>query len=117
MLSLIPLTLLISILYYGAFSRFTHGRYTRAFYRYQMDRAPDNEYTWMIPVADTTLGTMLLFGKMRTFAALLCAAGQGGGIVARLNDGKGRGLGRVLPDLGILGLGVVVFVMSWVGIL
>lgn len=110
MLAVISQTALISIAYLGAFSRFTHGQYTPSFYQYQLDRAPDNEYTRLIPIADTTLGTLVFFSKTRTVAALLCALAQGGGIVKRLQEGKPIG-----PDVGMLSVAFTVFLTSWYG--
>lgn len=95
---------LTAIVYLGAFSRFTHGRYTPSFYQYQLDRAPDNASTRLIPVADVTLGTLLFFPQTRKWAALLSAVGQGFGILKRLKEGK-----DVVPDLAIFSDALVVF--------
>lgn len=85
-----------AVLYLGAFSRFTHGQYTPAFYQYQLERAPDNESTKFIPFFDVLLGTTLFFPKARPWAALFCALAQGGGIFKLAGEGK-----DVRPDLGI----------------
>jgi hypothetical protein len=106
--SRIALLSLISILYLGAFSRSTHGQYTQSFYQYQLDRAPDNEYTWIIPVADAVLATMLLFDWTRTIAAFLCGLGQFGAIVSRLLEQQDVG-----KDLVIFGLAMYVCLQSW----
>lgn len=103
----LPQTALIGIVYLGAFSRFTHGQYTPLFYQYQLDRAPDNDSTRLIPVADVILGTLLLFPRTRMWAALLCALGQGGGIVKRLQEGQ-----TIAPDLALFSLAVVVLITS-----
>lgn len=97
----IPRIYLLSPCYLGAFSRFTHGRYTPSFYAYQIQHAPDDESTRYIPVIDTTIGTLLLIGgsRTRTVAAVLCALFQSIGVVQQL--GKGR---RV--RLGWLSLGM-----------
>src|SRR5262245_22447216 len=89
----IPRTLLQAILYFGAFSRFTHGAYTPSFYAYQLDRAPDNSATRIIPVFDTVFGTLLFYPRARMWTAILCALGQGGGIVQRVGEGK-----DIVPD-------------------
>jgi hypothetical protein len=101
---------LISIVFIGGFSRFTHGVYTPSFYAYQLDRAPNNEHTWLIPVADTLLGTSLLSATTRPWGALLCALGQGAGIWMRVQDGK-----DATWDLGLFSLTVFVFLtsMNW----
>lgn len=86
----IPRFYLIGLTYLGAFSRFTHGRYTPAFYEYQIAHAPDDESTRLIPVVDATLGTLLLLfgGRMQTLASLLCALFQAIGIVGQLRKGN-----------------------------
>jgi hypothetical protein len=95
---------LTSIVFLGAFSRFTHGVYTPSFYAYQLDRAPNNENTWLIPICDTLLGTLLLFFTTRPYGALLCALGQGVGIWMRLGEGK-----DVTRDVGFFLLALFVF--------
>lgn len=77
-----------SITYLGAFSRFTHGRYTPAFHRYQVDRAPDDASTRYIPVMDLTLATLLVIPSTRTAAALLATAFQGIGLAMRIKQRK-----------------------------
>ncbi|KAH8904159.1 hypothetical protein BR93DRAFT_971227 [Coniochaeta sp. PMI_546] len=86
----IPRLYLVALCYLGGFSRFTHGRYTPAFYRYQIDHAPDDESTRLIPFVDVTLGTLVLFlgGWPRTVAVLLCGVFQGIGIVQQLRKGR-----------------------------
>lgn len=106
-ISRIALLSLISIVFLGGFSRFTHGAYTPSFYAYQLDRAPDNESMWLIPVIDTVLGTLLLFAKTRRWAALLCALGQGAGIWMRVQEGK-----EVTKDVGFFSLALFVFATS-----
>ena len=107
MLATIPLIALIGIVYFGAFSRFTSGQYTPGFYAYQLDRAPNEGYARIIPFADTVLATLLLFGITRPWAALLCVIGQGGGLLARLQEGK-----PVVPDVALFLTALVVFVTS-----
>ncbi|KAB5527969.1 hypothetical protein GE09DRAFT_1064676 [Coniochaeta sp. 2T2.1] len=106
----IPRLYLISLCYLGAFSRFTHGRYTPTFYAYQIQHAQDDESTQYIPVIDTALGTLLLLGggRTRAVAALLCTLFQTIGVVQQL--GKGR---RV--RLGWLSLGMAVWEV-WAGL-
>ena len=72
----------------GAFSRFTHGRYTPSFYAYQLDRAPDDETTRLVPVVDITVGILLLFPRTRFFAAVGFAAFQSFGLWLRFKSGK-----------------------------
>jgi hypothetical protein len=90
----VPRLALIGLTYVGAVSRFTHGRYTPAFYRYQVERAPDDASTQYIPFVDLAVGTLLCFSSTKSFAALLCVAFQGFGIFSQL-----RKAGQVLPDV------------------
>ncbi|OIW25573.1 hypothetical protein CONLIGDRAFT_498408 [Coniochaeta ligniaria NRRL 30616] len=91
----IPRLYVTGLCYLGAFSRFTHGRYTPAFYQYQIDHAPDDESTRLIPFVDATMGTLVLFssGWTRTVAVLLCGIFQGIGIVHQLKKGRQVKLG------------------------
>jgi hypothetical protein len=83
-LSSIPQLALGSILYYGAFSRLTHGKFTPSMYAYQNVRQPDDGSTtaMLVPVMDVMLGSTLLFGSRRAkrIACLLFGAAQGAGI-------------------------------------
>jgi hypothetical protein len=78
----------IGITSLGAVSRWTHGRYTPALYRYQVDRAPDDETTELIPYADAALATLLVLRPTRTAAAAVCVLMQGLGIAMRVQAGK-----------------------------
>jgi hypothetical protein len=98
------------ILYYGAFSRFTHGEYTPAFHRYQLERAPNTEYTQIIPIFDVLLGSLLFSHRMRPWAALFIALAQGTGIIKLLLEGK-----DVTPDALLFTLAMIVFSTSWLG--
>lgn len=86
----IPRLYLIGLCYLGAFSRFTHGRYTPFSYQYRIDHAPDDESTRCIPFVDATMGTLVLFsgGWLQTLAVLLCGLFQSVGIVRQLNKGR-----------------------------
>lgn len=97
--------------YLGAFSRLTHGRYTPSFYAYQLDRAPDNASTRVIPYVDALLGTLLLFPRTRAVAAAVCVFMQGVGVGMRVREGRDVGkdvglclvaLGALLGDLGVI---------------
>lgn len=111
MLGVVSKYALVGIIYLGAFSRFTHGRFTPSFYRYQLDRAPDNASTRIIPVFDTIFGTLILLSRTRTGAALLCALLQGGAIVPRLREGK-----SVWGDVALFSTALVVGLTSWYNI-
>lgn len=88
MIAAASFSFLIGIAYLGAFSRFTHGRYTPSFYRYQLDRAPDDELTRYIPFVDIALATLLIFPQTRTLAAWMCTLFQSIGVGLRIKDGK-----------------------------
>lgn len=61
-LSKIPPLALASFLFYGAFSRLTHGVYTPRFYAYQTERYPDDGSPVAIaaPILDLSIGSFLL---------------------------------------------------------
>jgi len=107
MLSKIALAITVSVTYLGAFSRFTHGRYTPAFYAYQLDRAPDVESTMIVPYIDATLGTLLLFKETRVVASLVCVVFQGLGVILRFKDGKSP-----LPDICLCSIAMGTFLSS-----
>ena len=94
--------------YLGAFSRLTHGRYTPSFYAYQLDRAPDDSSTRIIPYVDVLLGTLLFFHRTRAIAAGVCVLMQGIGVVLRVREGKDfrKDVGLCAVALGAL-LGAV----------
>ncbi|KAJ2970084.1 hypothetical protein NQ176_g8353 [Zarea fungicola] len=96
----------IAIIYLGAFSRFTHGAYTPAFYQYQLDRAPDVESTRLVPYIDTALATLALFKTTRPYSFLFCVAFQVMGLGLRLKEAK-----DVTPDVTLL-LATVVALIS-----
>ncbi|OAA59774.1 hypothetical protein SPI_05972 [Niveomyces insectorum RCEF 264] len=107
MLGDLALAATVGVTYLGAFGRLTRGRYTPAFYAYQLDRAPDDASTRFVPYVDATLGTLLLFATTRPAAAFLCACFQGIGIVLRVRDGK-----SAAPDLALFSAAVVAFLGS-----
>ncbi|OAA67450.1 hypothetical protein ISF_03626 [Cordyceps fumosorosea ARSEF 2679] len=78
----------VAIVYLGALSRLTHGVYTPAFYEYQLDRAPDNESTRLIPYVDAALATLALVRATRSYALFFCFAFQVMGLGLRLREGK-----------------------------
>ena len=110
-LSSLPSTLLAGVMYYGAFSRFTHGVYTPTMYNHQTSRAPDDGSTaaQLIPVMDTALSTLILFGgtKLKRAATAFAALAQGAAIVVFLN--KGTSPKDLLVDFGVFGLASVAF--------
>lgn len=98
---------LAGVIYYGGFSRFTHGQYTPAFYQYQLERAPNNADTRFIPFVDMIIGTLLLFSPTRKWVASFFALVQGAALVVRLKDGL-----PVAPDVALFSLSVIVIVSS-----
>lgn len=83
------LTLQLTLLLLGAVSRLTHGRVSfRAFYAYQLARAPDDASTWFLPYCDLLLAGLLVYKPTRALAALLCAGFQFIGVVVRVRDDK-----------------------------
>lgn len=77
-----------SITYIGAFSRITSGRYTPRFYAYQVDRAPNDASTRLIPVVDLSLGTLTVLPATRPYGLLGCFVLYSVGIILRLKEGK-----------------------------
>jgi hypothetical protein len=91
----LPRFYIIGLCALGAFSRFTHGRYTPTFYRYQIDHAPDDDSTRFVPFIDATLGAMLLLGgpRTQTVGALVRTLFQAIGILGQWKKGKADNLG------------------------
>ena len=103
-LSALPSLALGGILYYGAFSRLTHGAHTPDFYAYQVARLPDDGSTaaTALPILDLVLGSLLVLGRrrVRRWAAAAFVGLQGVGVYMLFKDGK-----DVTPDLGLVALG------------
>lgn len=104
-IGIVSATTVTSITYLGAFSRFTHGRFTPRFYAYQIDRAPDNASTRVVPYIDVTLATLTLFATTRPIALLICTGFQAFGITLRLREGK-----DMTPDVALCAIAAVA---SW----
>ncbi|OAA78002.1 hypothetical protein LEL_04825 [Akanthomyces lecanii RCEF 1005] len=100
----------VTIIYLGALSRLTHGAYTPSFYEYQLDRAPDNESTRLVPYVDTALATLALVRATRSYALFFCVAFQVMGLGLRLREGK-----DVTPDATLTLATVVALATSVVG--
>jgi hypothetical protein len=111
MLGTLFLAITIGISFLGALSRFTHGRHTPAFYRFQTDRSPDNESTRFVPVLDTIVGTLLLLPRTRTLAAGLCTLFWGVGLQMRLKAGRPAGWDAALVCVAALTLGTTI--LGW----
>lgn len=84
----ICLAIVLAMTLVGGFTRLTHGRYTPRFYAYQLDRAPDNASTWLIPYVDLTMAAMLIYHPTRSVAAMLCSLFQFYGLVMRVKEDK-----------------------------
>jgi hypothetical protein len=89
---------LSGLLYYGAFSRLTHGQYTPQFYAHQIARQPDDgsPTATIVPCVDILLATLMLRGSrgVKRWTAVMAGVVQALGIVVALS----RGL-DVKPDL------------------
>ena len=99
---LISLLILLSITLLGGFSRLTHGKYTPAFYAYQLDRAPDNGSTKIIPYMDFAVAALLAFSNTRAVGAMLCAVFQFIGVVMRIREDKNAASDLALCLCGVL---------------
>lgn len=89
---------LSGLLYYGAFSRLTHGEYTPRFYAHQIARQPDDgsATAMMVPWVDVLLATLMLCGSRgaKRWTAVVAGVAQALGILVVPK----RGL-NVKPDL------------------
>lgn len=83
---LLSLLVLLTVTLLGGFSRLTHGRYTPAFYAYQVDRAPDDASTRLLPYLDFALAALLAFPSTRPVGAILLAGMHFIGLVLRVRD-------------------------------
>lgn len=99
---LISLLILLAVTLLGGFTRLTHGRYTPAFYAYQLDRAPDSASARIIPYVDLTLSVLLVLPGTRSLAAMLCTVLQFAGVVLRVREDK-----NAAPDLALSLCGVL----------
>lgn len=81
---------LASIILLGAFSRFTHGKYTPWFHRYQAYHQPDNETSTatIVPFVDLLLGTLILLRKTRLVATIVADTFMFIGLVMQIKAGK-----------------------------
>ncbi|KAJ7466924.1 hypothetical protein FB451DRAFT_402077 [Mycena latifolia] len=103
----LPATLLLTgVSFLGAFSRFTSGQYTPAWYAFQLARAPNSAGTiqgWLIPTMDIVLGASLLSRRTRRAGAAIItvffALGLGMRVAAKQTWGA---------DALLLGLAVAV---------
>lgn len=87
-LGTVTLLAIVGILYYGAFSRFTHGEYTPDFYAYQLDRAPDDDSTVLLPYIDSFLASACLFPLTRRIGLLFALLFFGYGVWVRFQAGQ-----------------------------
>lgn len=88
--------------YLGAFSRLTSGRYTPGFYSYQLDRAPNDDSTRLVPVVDITLATLTLIPGTRIYGLLGSVLLYYVGIFVRLMAHKDATKDIALGALGLL---------------
>ncbi|ROW06640.1 hypothetical protein VPNG_06729 [Cytospora leucostoma] len=95
---LLSLLVLLTVTLLGGFSRLTHGRYTPAFYAYQIDRAPDDASMRFLPYLDFTLAALLALSSTRPVGAILFAVMQFVGLVLRLREDDDK---NTAPDLAL----------------
>ncbi|KAL5337448.1 hypothetical protein BJX70DRAFT_369421 [Aspergillus crustosus] len=88
----LPIYALSSIVFLGAFSRFTHGIYTPQWYAFQEYHSPDDGSTAAVltPFIDTLVGVALVFGgrKARRSAAVTSLLFFVLGLVMQVTAGK-----------------------------
>lgn len=105
----VPALATASLTFLGAFSRFTHGRYTPSFYQYQIDHAPDDKSTRYMPVLDCLVGTLLLLPQTRAFGALVAAFFLGVGVILQIQK---KGI-HVLYGIATFGMALAALRFSW----
>lgn len=103
-LGTVTLLATVGILYYGAFSRITHGEYTPDFYAYQLDRAPDDETTVLLPYIDTLLASACLFPMTRRIGLLFAMLFFGYGVWTRFQAAQ-----DLVYDAALFGGAVIAF--------
>lgn len=103
-LGTVTLLAIAGVLYYGAFSRITHGQYTPDFYAYQLDRAPDDDSTVLLPYIDSLLASACLFPLTRRIGLLFALLFFGYGVWVRFQAGQDLGY-----DAALFGGAVVAF--------
>ncbi|KAL3461189.1 hypothetical protein BJX64DRAFT_261468 [Aspergillus heterothallicus] len=88
----LPLYALSGILFLGAFSRFTHGVYTPAWYAFQEYHAPDDGSNLALatPIIDTLVALLVGFGsrKPRLYAAGFALVTFSIGLAMQVSAGK-----------------------------
>lgn len=95
---------LAAIVLTGAFSRFTHGKYTPRFYQYQEYHKEDDGSTGaqIVPIMDTILGSMLLWRRTRRVSAIIITCFFVIGLIIQLRAGK-----HYLIDLATIVIGLL----------
>ncbi|KIK50275.1 hypothetical protein GYMLUDRAFT_51322 [Collybiopsis luxurians FD-317 M1] len=86
---------LACICFLGAFTRFTHGKYTPTFYAFQRGTA----IARVTPIVDTIIGCMLLMPRFRFSATLLLTFFFTLGLVMQIRAGK-----EYIADVGLVGI-------------
>lgn len=106
LLATLPVYLLSFVVLLGAFSRFTHGRYTPEWYAFQEYHAPDDGSTVAIitPIIDMVVGLMLLFGKptVKLSAAAISLVFFTIGLAMQMQAGK-----EYLGDVALVALAAI----------
>lgn len=112
-LATLPVYLLSSVVLLGAFSRFTHGKYTPQWYAFQEYHAPDDgsAVALITPIVDTIVGLTLLFGKrtVKLYAAGTSLVFFTMGLAMQMQASK-----EYKGDVALIALGAVaVTVLLW----
>jgi hypothetical protein len=106
-----PVYILASVVLLGAFSRFTHGQYTPAWYAFQEDHMPDDSSMGakITPMIDTLVGLSLCFGtrRLRLSASKLSLMFFVIGLAMQIHAGK-----DYLGDLALVTLAVASTIVS-----
>lgn len=101
----ISVSLLSVILFLGAFSRFSHGKFVPWWYAFQIYHAPDDGSTVAIitPYVDLLISLVLLFGKqiLRVAAAVISLFFFVIGLVMQMSAGK-----NYMGDVALVVVGI-----------
>jgi hypothetical protein len=110
-LARLPPLALAAFLYYGAFSRLTHGAYTPQFYAYQTDRYPDDgsPVATAAPIMDLAVGSLLLAPRQRVrfWGAVGFVCMHSVGLVMQLRSGKDYSGDALWMGVGVLSVFVI----------
>jgi len=97
---------LAGIIFLGAFSRFTGGRYTPWFHDYQEYHKPNDgtPTAAIIPVMDLFLGFLILLRRTRFIAVIVAEAFMVVGMILQMNAGKSFAIDAMMVVIATLGI-------------